>query len=56
MAFDFLTIIAWISQVWNVLDTPILISYGLSLSVLDLMIGGLITGFIISLFWKGASA
>lgn len=56
MEFDFTVIIGWIAQIWNVFDTPIFIAYGLSLSVLDIAIGGLITGFIITLFWKGASA
>lgn len=53
---DFTVFIDWFVQLWSVLDTPVVTAYGLSLSVADFAIGGLITGFIITLFWKGASA
>lgn len=56
MEFDFTVILGWFAQLWGVLDTPVITAYGLGLSVADIAIGGLITGFIITLFWKGATA
>ena len=56
MHIDFGYFIGWFVDLWEVLDTPVLTSYGMSLSIADFAVGGLITGFIITLFWKGASA
>ena len=52
----FQTIIGWIAQLWGLLGTPLFTAYGLKISMVDIVLGAMVTCFVISVFWKGAKA
>lgn len=52
----FPAIIGWFGLLWDLLATPVFTAYNMNISILDISIGGIITTFAISVFWKGAKA
>ncbi len=52
----FQVIIGWLLQLWQLLQTPLFSAYGMNISMADIALGGIVTCFCISVFWKGAKA